>query len=115
MSNDHGCLITWCDQGAFANEPHWATISYTPATMGWVKPEDVGPEGVRTPVVGIGLRWDEDRGMPAVLLHVGGDTDDIEVYLRIDEAESVLGALQDACDLVRETLAGGHRAGGQSS
>ncbi len=110
MSN-HDCNITWCEQGSGSNEPHWCSIAYTPATMNWVAPEDVSVNGYMFPSVGAGIRWDEQTGTPAVYVHISGGERDIDedAYLRLDEADALLSALQDAIGLARETLAGGHR------
>ena len=106
--SDHICNIRWCKQNS-ENDPHWAQISYTPATMNWVTPEAVSVNGINFPTVGVGIRYDELLGTPAVYVHISGGPrdDDVDAYMRIDEAESVLGALQDAVDLARETIADG--------
>ncbi|MED5802941.1 hypothetical protein VX037_18105 [Gordonia sp. Z-3] len=104
----HTCAFRWCEQGS-ADEPHWTQVSYTPATMGSIVPEQVSVNGFTVPTVGVGIRYQEDEGTPAIYIHLSGGPRDVDedVYLRLDEADAVLGALQDAIGMAREAVAVG--------
>ena len=106
-NNHHGCRYQWCEQSGSQHEEHLWTLGYTPASMGTVAPENISPGGVDTMTVGVGLRYDEIKGSPAVFVHLYDGDRDVDAFLRVDEADFVVGALQDAVGMCREIIAAG--------